>query len=62
MQINETVVIKFIGVLEATRWINSLGMHNVDIESDSLFTVQVINSAVENRELLGSWFNISRMS
>lgn len=35
-------------MLEAIRWIKSLGMQNVDIESDSLLTVQVINSATEN--------------
>lgn len=49
-----------IGVLEATRWINSLGMHDVDIESDSLVTVQAINKAVENYLEVGVVFQKCR--
>ncbi|KAL8145386.1 hypothetical protein AgCh_003530 [Apium graveolens] len=36
------------GVLEAIRSIKSLDMQNVNIESDSLLTVQAINSAIDN--------------
>lgn len=35
-------------ILEATRWIRSMGIHNVDIESDSLNTVHSIKRATEN--------------
>ncbi|XP_074323936.1 uncharacterized protein LOC141660852 [Apium graveolens] len=36
------------GVWEAIKWVKSLGLQNVDIESDSLVAVQAINNAVEN--------------
>lgn len=31
------------GVLEALRWVNDLGVSEVEIESDSLLVVQAIN-------------------
>ncbi|XP_074323988.1 uncharacterized protein LOC141660906 [Apium graveolens] len=49
-----------IEALEVTRWINSLGMHNVDIESDSLNTVQALNSALENYLEVGVIFQECR--
>ncbi|XP_074335978.1 uncharacterized protein LOC141673144 [Apium graveolens] len=49
-----------IAVREAIRWIISMGMDNVDIESDSLCTVNAVNSGTDNLLEVGvGWQNQS---
>lgn len=42
------------GVLEVLKWINELHLSNVDIECDSLLTVDAINGGKENYLEVGS--------
>lgn len=44
------------GVLAAIKWINSLGLDSVDIESDSLCTVRAVNGVVDNLLEVGAVF------
>lgn len=43
-------------VVEAIKWIEQLGLHNVDIESHSLITVHAINKASDNYLEVGALF------
>ncbi|WOH16655.1 hypothetical protein DCAR_0936213 [Daucus carota subsp. sativus] len=49
------------GVVEALKWIMELGIMNVELESDSLLTVQAVNRGVINFLEVGNLINESRL-
>lgn len=49
------------GVLEAIRWVHDLGISNVEIESDSLLTVQAILQGTTNYHEVGNLLYESRI-